>query len=167
MAPINLDIDAKFMNLIAAYTSSVRQRLQGLAGGMTWAARSQVNVIVIPVRIAGNWCLYQVVRGTHTQSVMRLTEAPMTTNNAGAMTALGEVDLLIHLLNRGAMRVWTRMLLRDAPAESFNLEEVRRKAQADATRDDYTTLEPVHLDTNRVTAGVACMYMLQQMLYSG
>ena len=98
---------------------------------------------------------------------MRLTEAPMTTNNAGAMTALGEIDQLVHLLNRGAMRVWTRMLLRDAPAESFNLEEVRRKAQADATRDEYITLEPVHLDTNRVTAGVACMYMLQQMLYSG
>ena len=29
MAPINLDIDAKFMNLIAGMTSSVRQRLQG------------------------------------------------------------------------------------------------------------------------------------------
>ena len=25
----------------------------------------------------------------------------------------------------------------------------------------------MHLDTNRVTAGVACMYMLQQILYSG
>ena len=66
MAPINLDIDAKFMNLIAALTSSVRQRLQGLASGMTWAARSQVNAIVIPVRIAGNWCLYQIMRGSHT-----------------------------------------------------------------------------------------------------
>ena len=59
---------------------------------MTWAVRSQVNVIVLPVRIAGNWCIYQVVRGSHTQSVMRLTEAPMITNNAGAMAALGEVD---------------------------------------------------------------------------
>ena len=28
-------------------------------------------------------------------------------------------------------------------------------------------MEPVHLDTDRVTAGVACMFMLQQMLYSG
>jgi len=91
----------------------------------------------------------------------------MTINNAGAMTALGKVDQLVHLLNRGAMIVWTRMLLRDIPAEGFNLEEVRRKAQADATRDKYLTLEPVHLDTDRVTAGVACMYMLQQMLYSG
>ena len=89
------------------------------------------------------------------------------TNNAGAMTALGEVDQLIHLMNRGAMRVWTRMLLRDIPTEGFNLEELRRGAQADATRDEYLTLDPVHLDTNRVTAGVACMYMLQQMLYSG
>ena len=134
---------------------------------MTWSARSQVNVIVLPVRIAGNWCIYQVVRGSHTQSVLRLTEAPMITDNAGAMAALGEVDQMVHLLNRGAMRVWTRMLLRDIPAEGFNLEELRRRAQTDATKDDYLTLEPVHLDTDRVTAGVACMYMLQQMLYSG
>jgi hypothetical protein len=58
-------------------------------------------------------------------------------NNAGAMTALGEIDQLVHLLNRGAMRVWTRMLLRDIPAEGFNLEELRRRAQTDATKDDY------------------------------
>jgi hypothetical protein len=61
----------------------------------------------------------------------------MTTNNAGAMTALGEIDQLVHLLNRGAMRVWTRMLLRDAPAEGFNLEELKRRAQIDSTKDDY------------------------------
>jgi hypothetical protein len=33
---------------------------------MKWTARSQVMAIVIPVRIAGNWCIYQVERGTHT-----------------------------------------------------------------------------------------------------
>ena len=55
--------------------------MQGLVDGMTWAARSQVNVIVLPVRIAGNLCVYQVERGTHTQSVMRLTEAPMMMSN--------------------------------------------------------------------------------------
>ena len=68
----------------------------------------------------------------------------MITNNAGAMAALGEVDQLFHLLNRGAIRVWTRMLLRDIPAEGFNLEELRRRAQTDATKDDYLTLEPMH-----------------------
>ena len=65
------------------------------------------------------------------------------------------------------MRTWARMLLRDAPAEGFNLEELRRRAQVDAAKDYYHTLEPAHLDTNRVTAGVAYMYMLQLMLYSG
>ena len=59
------------------------------------------------------------------------------TNNVGALTALGEIYQLIHLLNRGAMRVWTRRLLRDIPAESFNLEELRRRAQIDATKDVY------------------------------
>ena len=59
------------------------------------------------------------------------------TNNVGAMAALGEIDQLVHLMNRGAVRTWARMLLRDAPAEGFNLEELRRRAQIDAAKDDY------------------------------
>jgi hypothetical protein len=50
------------------------------------------------------------------------------TNNVEGATALGEVDQLIHLITRGAVRTWARMLLRDAPAEGFNLEELRRRA---------------------------------------
>ena len=84
-------------------------------------------MIVIPVRIEGNWCLYQIVRGSHIQQVVRLTEAPLT-NNVEALVALAEIDQLVHLMARGAMRTWARMLLRDAPAEGFNLEELRRRA---------------------------------------
>ena len=93
-------------------------------------------MIVVPVRIEGNWCLYQIVRGSHLQQVVRLTEAPMT-NNVEGETALGEVDQLIHLITRGAVRTWARMLIRDAPAEGFNLEELRRRAQIDAAKDEY------------------------------
>ena len=53
------------------------------------------------------------------------------------------------------------------PYRGLQPRRTEKGAQADATRDEYLTLDPVHLDTNRVTAGVACMYMLQQMLYSG
>ena len=69
------------------------------------------------------------------QQVMRLTEAPLT-NNVKALSAVGEIDQLVHLLNRGAVRTWARMLLRDAPAEGFNLEELRRRTQIDAAKDD-------------------------------
>ena len=58
-------------------------------------------------------------------------------NNVGAMAALGEIDQLVHLMNRGAVRTWARMLLRDAPTEGFNLEELKRRAQIDAAKDDY------------------------------
>ena len=93
-------------------------------------------MIVIPVKIEGNWCLYQIVRGSHIQQVVRLTEAPMTNNVEGA-AALGELDQLTHLIARGAVRTWARILLRDAPAEGFNLEELRRRAQINAAKDDY------------------------------
>jgi hypothetical protein len=122
--------------LIEAHASSLPFQLQKLADARTWYERSQISVIVIPVKIEGNWCLYQIVRGSHIQQVVRLTEAPMTNNVEGA-TALGEIDQLIHLITRGAVRTWARMLLRDAPAEGFNLEELRRRAQIDAAKDDY------------------------------
>ena len=110
--------------------------MQKLADVRTWYERSQISVIVIPVRIEGNCCLYQIVRGSHIQQVVRLTEAPMTNNVEGA-AALGEIDQLIHLITRGAVRTWARMLLRDAPAEGFNLEELRRRTQIDAAKDEY------------------------------
>ena len=122
--------------MIEAHASSLPFQLQKLADARTWYERSQISVIVIAVKIEGNWCLYQIVRGSHIQQVVRLTEAPMTNNVEGA-TALGEIDQLIHLISRGAVMTWARMLLRDAPAEGFNLEELRRRAQIDAAKDDY------------------------------
>ena len=81
----------------------------------TWTMRSEVTMIVIPVRISGNWCLYQIMRGSHTQVVLRLTEAPLMIGNQEAIAALGEIDQIVHSMARGAMRIWTRMLLRDIP----------------------------------------------------
>ena len=59
------------------------------------------------------------------------------------------------------------MLLRDIRNQGFDIEQARRRAQVDAEKDDYYILEPAHLDSNWVTAGVACMYILQVMLQTG
>ena len=155
------------MSLIQEYLNSVRDQLEQIMAAATWTMRSEVTMIVIPVRISGNWCLYQIMRGSHTQVVLRLTEAPVMVGNQGAMAALGEIDQIVHSMARGAMRIWTRMLLRDIPSQGFDIEQVRRRAQVDAEKDDYYIMEPAHLDSNRMTAGVACMYILQVMLQTG
>ena len=100
----------------------------------TWMMRSEVTMIVIPVRISGNWCLYKIMRGSQTQVVLRLTEAPLMIGNQGAMVALTEVDQIFHSMASGAMRLWTRMLLRDTPNQGFDIEQVRRKAQVEQIR---------------------------------
>ena len=103
------------MSLIQEYLNTVRTQLEQIMAAATWTMRSEVNVIVVPVRISGNWCLYQIMRGSHTQVVLRRTEAPLMTGNQVAMAALGEIDQIVHSMARGAMRMWTRMLLRDIP----------------------------------------------------
>jgi len=145
------------MSHIEEYLNLVRTQLEQILVAATWTMRTEVTIIVLPVRISGTWCLYQIMRGSHTQVVLRLTEAPVMTGNQGAMAALGEIDQIVHSMARGAMRIWTRMLLRDTPNSGFDIEQVKRRAQVDAEKDDYYILEPTHLDSNRVTAGVACM----------
>ena len=53
--------------MIEAHATSLPLQLQKLADTRTWYERSQISVIAIPVRIEGNWCLYQIVRGSHIQ----------------------------------------------------------------------------------------------------
>ena len=60
--------------------------------------------------------------------VLRLTEVPLMIENQGAMAALGEIDQIVHSMARGAMRIWTRLLLRDIPNQGFGIEQVRRRA---------------------------------------
>ena len=89
------------MSLIQEYLNSVRAQLkQIVVAAATWTMRSEVTMIVIPVRISGNWCLYQIMRGSHTQVVLRLTEAPMMVGNQSAMAALGEIDQIVHSMAR-------------------------------------------------------------------
>jgi len=53
--------------------------------------------------------------------VLRLTVASLLIAYVGEIAALEEVDKLAHSLIRAAMRIWTRMLIRDAPAQDFNI----------------------------------------------
>ena len=75
------------MSLIHEYLNSVRNQLEQIMAAITWTMRSEVTMIVIPFRISGNWCLYQIMRGSHTQVVLRLTEAPVMVGNKRAMAA--------------------------------------------------------------------------------
>jgi hypothetical protein len=115
LLPLNFDKPGQPMSHLEEYLSTVRTQLEQMMAAATWTMRSEVTMIVIPVRISGNWCLYQIMRGSHTQVVLRLTEVPLMIENQGGMAALGEVDQIVHALARGAMRIWARLLLRDIP----------------------------------------------------
>ena len=66
---------------IEEYLDSVSAQLEHIAAARTWVLRSQVSVIVEPVRISSNWYLCQTMWGSHTQRVIRLTEAPLITDS--------------------------------------------------------------------------------------
>jgi len=78
------------MSYLEEYLNSVRAQLEQIVAAATWKMRSEVTMIVIPVTVSGNWCLYHIMKGSHTQVVLRLTEAPLMTGNQGAMAALND-----------------------------------------------------------------------------
>ena len=96
-----------------------------------------------------------------------MKDASLVRANVGLKAALDEDDLLAHSFNRGVMRICSRILLRDAPAQGFNIEELRRRAHVDAVKVEYFTLELSNLESDKVTAGVKCICILQLILYSG
>jgi hypothetical protein len=127
------------MSHIEEYLNLVRIQLEQIMVAATWTMRTEVTIIVLPVRISGTWCLYQIMRGSHTQVVLRLTEAPLMIENQRAMVALGEIDQIVHSMARGAMRTWTRMLLIDTPNQGFDIERVRRKLRYTPKRTNTTS----------------------------
>lgn len=60
---LNLDLGGQPPMLVGEYMIWIKKQLEWLEFPRSWTMRSQVNVIVIPVRISGNWCLYQIMRG--------------------------------------------------------------------------------------------------------
>jgi hypothetical protein len=48
--------------------------------------------------------------------------------------------------------------------KGFEIEHIRRSAQVDGEKDNYNILESAHFESNRVTAGIACMFMMQIIL---
>lgn len=60
---LNLDLGGQPPMLVGEYIIWIKKHLEWLEFPRSWTFRSQVNVIVIPVRISGNWCLYQIMRG--------------------------------------------------------------------------------------------------------
>ena len=77
------------------------------------------------------------------------------------------MDKLIHIIGRGAARIWARMLLPILPAEGLDVQAIRNRAQDDAVRDSYAAIYETHMDTERMTSGAICMHMLQEMLQTG
>jgi hypothetical protein len=53
------------------------------------------------------------------------------------------------------------------PVQGLEIEQTRKRAAEDAERDDNVTHEATCFDSERVSAGVTCIYMLQEILQTG
>ena len=75
-----------------------------------WLKREQVDLIVIPVRIADTWLLYITQRTGHSHTVVRLAENFVNDTDANTIEALQQLDTQVQTMGRGAMEIWLRML---------------------------------------------------------
>ena len=86
------------------------QLTQIASGSMMWLKREQVDLIVIPVRIAGTWLLYITQRTGNSQTVVRIAGNFVNDTDASTTEALQQLDTQLHTMGRGAMEIWLRML---------------------------------------------------------
>jgi hypothetical protein len=59
---------------LRVHLTSLKVQLEQIASAIAWLMRSFFSMIFIPVRIAGNWCLYQIM--------LRLIEVPLNSKHS-------------------------------------------------------------------------------------
>ena len=112
-----------------------------IAGGTeAWQQRDRVDLIVMPVRIAGAWLLYLTQRTGHLQTVVRIAERFANGTDIDTTEALLQIDTQMHTLGRGAMAIWLRMLMRDITGLGAAAQEARRRTESDIEQNLYTTM---------------------------
>ena len=111
-----------------------------IAGGTeAWQQRDRVDLIVMPVRIAGTWLIYLTQRAGHSQTVVRLAERFTNGTDIDTTEALLQLDTQIHTLGRGAMAICLKMLMRYITGLGVAAQEARRRTESDIEQNLYTT----------------------------
>ena len=112
-----------------------------------------MDTIVIPIQIGTSWILYMTERTTHNQIAVRITRGFNVANSLVSCTALEQLDLLMHNVGRGALDIWLRLLLRDAPLSRIAGRDEVESIQEDLSREQFSENLPTSTNAGEVSPG--------------
>jgi hypothetical protein len=133
--------------------------------GNTWHQIESVDMVVIPVKVAGTWALYLTQRSIKLQNVLRLAERvkPVGTTNKDAPGALFNLDRMIHTLGVSVMAIWLKIVVERMAGHGTAASMCRVKA-GDDIETNYIIVDGTNLPADVMTPGVAAMYLIQGAL---
>ena len=112
-----------------------------------------MDTIVIPIQVGTSWILYMTERTTHNQIAVRITRGFNIDNPAASDTALEQLDLLMHNVGRGALDIWLRLLLRDAPLSNITGGDEIDSIYEDLSREQFSVSLPANINAGVVSPG--------------
>jgi hypothetical protein len=140
--------------MVRVYVDTIREQLQTIANGaIDWQQRDKVDTIVIPIQVGTSWILYMTERTTHNQIAVRITRGFNVANSTASCTALEQLDLLMHNVGRGALDIWLRLLLRDAPLSLIAGRDEVESIREDLSREQFSVNLPTSINAGEVSPG--------------
>ena len=112
-----------------------------------------MDTIVIPIQVGTSWILYMTERATHNQIAVRVTRGFNIDNPSAPVTALEQLDLLMHNVGRGALDIWLRLLLRDAPLSNAAGRDEIDSIHEDLRREQFSVNLPANINASVVSPG--------------
>ena len=112
-----------------------------------------MDTIVIPIQVGTSWILYMTERTTLNQISVRITRGFNIDNPSAPCTALNQLDLLMHNVGRGALDIWLRLLLRDAPQSNAAGRDEMDSIYEDLRREEFSVNLPTNISAGAVSPG--------------
>ena len=132
--PLRLDNHKEVLSHIQAYVGEVNAQIEAeVDKGNSWHQIENVDMVVLPVKVAGTWALYLTQRSTKQQSVLRLARRvrKVEANNSDAPGALFNLDRLMHTLGVSVMAIWLKTVVNCMRGDGTTAIQCRSKAGDD------------------------------------
>ena len=92
-------------------------------------------------------------RSIQNQIAVRLTRGSNETNPPASCTAIEQLDLLMHNVGRGALDIWLRLLVRDAPQSNAAGRDEMDSIYEDLRREEFSVNLPTSISAGVVSPG--------------
>ena len=127
-----------------------------------------VDMIILPVRMAGAWILYMTQRSIKQQGSYRIAAnfRRVGREDRDVPYAAFNLDQVMHTLGRNAMALWLKLFLKHGSSEGCPLHDYSRNKAEMAISQDYVIVGEQPLIASAMTPGTMAMYLLHGALTS-